>query len=80
MTSVEIEYCVPCGHLNRAQDLQKEILSEFGLEIDSVSLKTGDNGVFKVRADGDLIFDKSEEDFDKDDIVERIRGEVSATA
>ncbi|MDY6818792.1 MAG: Rdx family protein [Halobacteriales archaeon] len=80
MTSVEIEYCVPCGHLDRAQDLQRAILSEFGLEVDSVSLKTGDGGVFKVRTDGDVVFDKSEEAFDKDEIVDRVRGEVSATA
>ncbi|WP_290819328.1 Rdx family protein, partial [Halovivax sp.] len=36
-----MQYCVPCGHLDRTQDLQEAILSEFGRELEAVSLVTG---------------------------------------
>ena len=39
--NVEIEYCVPCGHLNRAIDTQRIILERFGRQVDGVRLKTG---------------------------------------
>lgn len=54
-TNVEIEYCVPCGHLNRAVDTQQAILEHFGREIDGVRLKTGHGGVFTIRVDGEQI-------------------------
>ena len=52
MSDVEMAYCVPCGFLNRAVDLAETLLSPFGADIDSVSLVTGDHGVFEVRVDG----------------------------
>jgi selenoprotein W-related protein len=78
MTEVEIEYCVPCGMQDRAVDLQRAILDEYGERVDSVALVTGDSGVFEVRADGDVIFDKEEDEFDTDAIVESV--DVGATA
>lgn len=79
MTSVEIEYCVPCGLLERAQDLQEQILDTLGQEVEEVSLVTGHGGIFEVRVDGDVIFDKSTE-YDTDEIVEEVRARVGATA
>ena len=78
MTNIEIEYCVPCGHLDRASELQHAILSQFGQDLESVTLVTGDNGVFRVRADGDTIFDKAEEGYgyDTDEIVRRVREQL----
>lgn len=73
MTEVEIEYCVPCGHRDNAQEVQTAVLEEFGQEVDRVALKTGDSGVFKVRVDGDLVFDKSEDEFSVEGIVDRVR-------
>lgn len=61
MTNVEIHYCVPCGHLDRAQTVQHELLEEFGLELDSVRLKTGTNGVFTVSVNGTTVYDKAED-------------------
>jgi selenoprotein W-related protein len=58
-TNVEIEYCVPCGHLEKAIDTQRVILNEFGQRLGAVALVTGDKGVFKIRVDGEEIFDKS---------------------
>jgi selenoprotein W-related protein len=79
MTSVDIEYCVPCGLLGRAQDVQEAILDEFGQQVDEVSLVTGDDGVFEVRADGDVVFDKGD-DYDVDEIVDDVRSYVGASA
>lgn len=73
MTTVDIQYCVPCGHLNRAQELQGAILSEFGQEVESVTLHTGDSGVFTVDVEGDRVFDVDEDEFDEDAIVDAVR-------
>ena len=80
MTNIEIEYCVPCGMLDRAQDVQHALLSEYGERLDSVALVTGDSGVFKVRADGEQVFDKDDDDYDVDTIVESVGQKVSASA
>jgi selenoprotein W-related protein len=80
MSEIEIEYCVPCGMRDRAVDLQEEILGTFGQEIDRVALKTGDSGVFEVRFDGYLVFDKDEEEYDVDAIVEALSERHAAAA
>ena len=79
MTDVEIEYCVPCGMLDRAQDVQHALLSEYGERLDSVALVTGESGVFKVRADGEQVFDKEGDEYDVDAIVESVGERVSAS-
>ncbi|MFC4988306.1 SelT/SelW/SelH family protein [Saliphagus infecundisoli] len=73
MTTVEIEYCVPCGHLDRAQDLQEELLTTFGRDLESVALVTEDGGTFRVHVDDELVFDVDEEGYDADAIVDRVR-------
>jgi len=73
MTTVEIEYCVPCGFLNRAEDVQHALLTTFGEKLDAVVLKTGANGVFTVSVDGETVFDKHDDAFDVDEIVRRVR-------
>ncbi|MFB6207590.1 MAG: SelT/SelW/SelH family protein [Haloglomus sp.] len=42
MTRVEIEYCVPCGLLDRAVDLQRNLLALFGQQLETVALRPGD--------------------------------------
>lgn len=69
---IEIEYCVPCGHLDRAVEVQRDLLSTFGGDLDGVTLKTGDGGVFKVRVDGEQVLDAQQDGFDLD----RIRSDV----
>lgn len=78
MTNVEIEYCVPCGHLNRAVDTQKAILEHFGREIDGVRLKTGHGGIFEIRVNGETIYDKTRP-YDLDDITETISQHMTST-
>jgi selenoprotein W-related protein len=71
---VEVEYCVPCGHLERAIDTQRVILTEFGQQLRSVALVTGDKGVFKIRVNGEQIFDKRSGDaYDEKAIIAAIR-------
>lgn len=79
MTNVEIEYCVPCGHRQRAIDTQSAILERFEDHIDGVRLKTGTHGVFKVRVDDELVYDKAEEGYDLDLISERVGKRVDTS-
>lgn len=72
-TQIEIEYCVPCGHLDRAVDTQRSILERFGRDIEGVRLKTGAGGVFTIRVDGEDIYDNSQA-FD----LNRVIGEIEA--
>jgi selenoprotein W-related protein len=78
MSHVEIEYCVPCGFRDRALDVQQAILNGLETELDSVSLVMGDHGVFKVRLDEEVIYDKDENEFDVDDIVRELREATDA--
>lgn len=76
MASVEIEYCVPCGFLERAEDIQHELLTNFGEELDRVSLVTGDHGVLEVRVGDEIVFDKDEDEYDVDGIVREVRSQL----
>ena len=78
MTRVEVEYCVPCGMLNRAVDVSRAILTQFGESVDAVALVTGDDGIFVVRVDGTVVFDLSEDAYDVDAIVRAVRPHVSS--
>jgi selenoprotein W-related protein len=76
MATVEIEYCVPCGFLERAENIQHELLTNFGEELDRVSLVTGDHGVLAVSVGGQTVFDKDEDEYDVDGIVREVRGQL----
>ncbi|WP_042666489.1 SelT/SelW/SelH family protein [Haloferax sp. ATB1] len=76
MTEVEIEYCVPCGFLDRAEQLQHALLEQFGDRLDRVALVTGDHGVLTVTVDGERVWDKSEDEFDPDLVLRRVRPHV----
>ncbi|MFB6354598.1 MAG: SelT/SelW/SelH family protein [Halobacteriales archaeon] len=80
MTTVDIEYCVPCGHLDRAVETQRALLETFGRRLDGVRLTTGDGGVFEVRVDGELVWDADEDGYDPDAIVDAVDARVSAGA
>ena len=73
MSRVEIEYCVPCGFRDRALDVQQAILNSLEQELDSIALVMGDHGVFTVSVDGEVVYDKAEDEFDVDDIVRELR-------
>ena len=76
MAAVEIEYCVPCDFLNRATDVAEALLTTFGEDVDRVSLVTGNQGVFEVRVDDAVVFDKETDEYDIDEITQRVRAEL----
>ena len=80
MTTVEIEYCVPCDLLDRAIETQRELLAEYGQRLDAVTLRTGDGGVFVVRAGGDVILDTDERGYDLDEIADAVGDRIGAGA
>ena len=73
MPTVEIEYCVPCGFLGRAEEIQHALLEQFGDRLDRVALVTGDHGVLTVAVDGDVVWDKADDAYDIDAITRRVR-------
>ena len=80
MTTVEIEYCVPCGLLDRAIETQRQLLAEYGQRLDAVTLRTGDGGVFVVRVDGDVILDTDERGYDVDEIADAVGDRLESGA
>jgi selenoprotein W-related protein len=73
MTTVEIEFCLPCGYLNRAEDVQHVLIQTLGETIDEVTLIPGDDGVFTVTVDDTKVFDIADDDYDVDQIVRTVR-------
>ncbi|BAK54354.1 SelT/SelW/SelH family protein [Sulfurisphaera tokodaii] len=59
MHSVKIVYCRPCGYLDRAINLARDILAYF--ENVEVTLEQGKNGIFDVYLNGELIFSRYQE-------------------
>jgi selenoprotein W-related protein len=76
MSTVEIEYCVPCGFRDRALDLQRAILTGLERELDSCRLVMGVDGVFRVSVDDEVVFDVAEDDFDVDAITREVRAHL----
>jgi selenoprotein W-related protein len=76
MAEVEIEYCVPCGFRERALDVQQAILNGLETEIEELSLVMGDHGIFQVRVDGEVVYDKEKDEFDVDGLVREVREQI----
>lgn len=76
---VEIEYCVPCGHLDRAIETQRHLLETHGEQLDTVALRTGSGGVFIVRADGQQVWDAKDDGYDLE-VIDRIVSDRLAAA
>ena len=76
---VEIEYCVPCGHLDRAIDLERRLLSQFGNRLDGVRLRTGTGGVFKVRIDGELLVDAQRDGLDPEQVGDQVGAHLAVS-
>lgn len=77
MPTVEIEYCVPCGHREQALSTADAVLAAHAYAVDGVTLVPGDGGVFEVRVDGDVALDTDEEGYDRDLVVERVGDAVA---
>ena len=76
MPDVEIQYSLPCGHLDRAIDTQRHLPTEFGQRLDGIRLKTGEGGVFTVAVDGEKIFDKNNSAYDLEAITAGVASRI----
>ena len=57
---ISIEYCTQCGWLLRAAWIAQELLTTFVEEVGEVSLKPGTGGIFQIRVNDLLLFDRKE--------------------
>jgi selenoprotein W-related protein len=81
MPVVEIEYCVPCGFLDRAEDVQHALLTSLGEKLDAVALVTGADGVFRITVDDETVYDKDQDgDYDLEALVATVRDRIDATS
>ena len=55
---VTITYCRQCNWLLRSAWLAQELLSTFAEDLGEVSLVPGTGGVFEIRYDGELIWER----------------------
>lgn len=55
---VEIEYCSQCRFILRASWFAQELLSTFGDDLGEVALVPGTGGIFEVRLDGEVLWNK----------------------
>ncbi len=58
---LEIRYCRECRWLLRAAWMAQELLTTFDDVLGEVALVPGTGGIFEVRLDGKLIFDRKTE-------------------
>ncbi len=58
MTRVEIHYCTGCNWLLRSGWMAQELLTTFGDDLDEVALCPGTGGIFEVRVNDDLIWER----------------------
>ncbi len=56
--AVTIAYCTQCNWMLRAGWMAQELLSTFGEELGSVALIPGHGGVFEIRLDGEIIWER----------------------
>lgn len=57
---VNIEYCTQCRWLMRAAWMAQELLTTFEDELKAVSLQPGTGGIFEVRLNGEVIFNRKD--------------------
>lgn len=59
--NITIEYCPKCRWLLRAAYMAQELLSTFEDDLESVTLKPGEEGgIFQIKIDDRLLFDRAD--------------------
>jgi selenoprotein W-related protein len=56
--AVTISYCTQCNWLLRSGWMAQELLSTFADELGSVALLPGIGGIFEIRVDGELVWER----------------------
>lgn len=59
LPAVSITYCTGCNWLLRSAWMAQELLSTFGTALGGVTLIPGTGGIFEIRLDGTLIWDRA---------------------
>jgi selenoprotein W-related protein len=75
---VEVEYCTQCRWLLRAAWLAQELLTTFEQDLGEVALVPGTGGVFVVRVDGIVVWDRREQGFPEPTAVKQAVRDVVA--
>jgi selenoprotein W-related protein len=57
---IEIVYCAQCRWLLRAAWMAQELLTTFADELGEVALAPGTGGVFQIRVNDELVWDRAE--------------------
>lgn len=60
--ALTIAFCTQCNWMLRAAWLAQEALSTFGTDLGSVTLIPGEGGIFEIRVDGILIWERKRDD------------------
>ena len=55
---LSITYCTQCNWLLRSAWMAQEVLSTFSLEMGAVTLRPGTGGIFEIRLDDELIWER----------------------
>jgi selenoprotein W-related protein len=77
---VEIEYCTQCRWLPRAAWLAQELLTTFESELGEVALVPGKGGIFVVRVDGEVVWNRASDGFPEPSAVKRsVRDRIAPT-
>jgi selenoprotein W-related protein len=69
---IAIEYCTQCHWLARAAWLAQELLNSFEGDVSEVALVPGRGGVFMVRVDDDIVWDRRSQGFPEPAAVKRL--------
>ena len=61
--TLSITYCTQCNWLLRSAWMASEVLSTFSLERGAVTLVPGTGGIFEIRIDEDLVWERKRDGF-----------------
>lgn len=56
---IEIEFCTLCQWMLRAAWMAQELISTFGQDLGEVALQPRAGGVFRIRIDGAVVWDRT---------------------
>ncbi|TDC05114.1 SelT/SelW/SelH family protein [Streptomyces sp. 8K308] len=70
--TLSIEYCTRCRWLPRAAWLAQELLSTFEAELAQVALVPGTGGVFTVRVNEEVVWDRKTQGFPDPTQIKRL--------
>lgn len=78
MSQLEIQYCTQCHWLPRAAWLAQELLTTFEGDVEGLTLVPGVGGIFVIRLDDRVIWDRRTQGFPEPTKVKRLIRDVVA--